>query len=266
MTNAISRRSPIPLYYQVESVLRDEVAAGRYAAGVRLPTEGDLVRRFDVSRITVRRAMERLVQEGLIYRVSGRGTFVNSLRSHEFRIERDPVDLMGFEDDIRRSGFVPEVRVLRHDWLKPPADVAEALCLPAGSDVLWLHRRGTASGRPLWIENRYILRSWASRLRPRDYVVPGILVRLAREQQLEVDRARVRIGARAAGREEARLLDLRPGAPLLVAEFAVQAGGQPAQFVRAWFRPDRYSFAFVVEPETPLDRRTAAREASRGGK
>lgn len=265
MTNALSRRSPIPLYYQVETALRDEVAAGRYPTGAPLPTEDLLVRRFDVSRITVRRALERLVQEGLIYRVPGRGTFVNSLRSIEFRIQRNPADLMGFEDDIRRGGFVPETRVLRHDWVRPPADVAEALGIAAGTEVLWLFRRGTVGGQPLWIEDRYIVRTWASRLRPRDLAVPSLLATLARAQGFTVDRARVRIAARGASRDEGRLLALRVGAPVLVGEFAVHAGGRPAQFVRARFRPDRYAFAFPVEPETPSRRRRMVREAVRGG-
>jgi GntR family transcriptional regulator len=263
MTNPISRRSPVPLYYQVESVLRDEIAVGRYASATPLPTETALVRRFGVSRITVRRAMERLVQEGLIYRVPGRGTFVSGARALEFRIERNPADLMGFEEDIRRRGFVPEARVLRHDWVRLPADVAAALGVGAEAEGLWLHRRGSAAGAPLWIEDRYILRRWAARLRPRDYATPSLLATLARAQGFTVDRAAVRIAARGAARDEARLLDLRPGAPLLVAEFAVQAAGQPAQYVRARFRPDRYAFAFVVGPEAPLQGRPAAGEDAR---
>lgn len=259
MIISVNRRSPVPLYYQIESALRDEVAAGRYPDGRPLPTEDALVRRFDVSRITVRRAMERLVQDGLIHRVPGRGTFVNASTPREFRIERNPADLMGFEDDIRRTGFVPETRVLRREWVNPPADVVEALGIAPGTEVLRLHRRGTIGGRPLWIEDRYMARAMVSRLRPRDFTVPSLLSTLAREHGLTVDRARVRIAARGANREEARLLNLRPGAPVLVAEFAVQAGGHPAQFVRARFRSDRYAFAFTVEPETPLRRGVEAR-------
>lgn len=269
MTNAISRRSPVPLYYQLESVLRDELAAGHYPEGTPLPTEEALVRRFSVSRITVRRAMERLVQDGLIHRVPGRGTFVNAVPPREFRIERNPADLMGFEEDIRRLGFVPETRVLRREWLSPPADVAEALGIAPGTEVLRLYRRGTIGSRPLWIEDRYIVPAVASRLRPRDLTVPSLLTTLARVQGLNVDSARVRIAARGASREEARLLSLRPGAPVLVAEFAVQANGRPAQFVRARFRPDRYAFAFTIEPETlvrpdPAGRAPVAKEAEGG--
>ncbi len=269
MTNTISRRSPVPLYYQLESVLRDELAAGHYPERTPLPTEEALVRRFGVSRITVRRAMERLVQDGLIHRVPGRGTFVNAVPPREFRIERNPADLMGFEEDIRRLGFVPETRVLRREWLSPPADVAEALGIAPGTEVMRLYRRGTIGSRPLWIEDRYIVRAVASRLRPRDLTVPSLLATLARVQGLSVDSARVRIAARGASREEARLLSLRPGAPVLVAEFAVRAGGRPAQFVRARFRSDRYAFAFTIESETPVrpdpaGRAPVAKEADGG--
>lgn len=258
----VNRRSPVPLYYQLESILRDEVVAGYYPGGTPLPTEDVLVRRFGVSRITVRRAMERLVQDGLIHRIPGRGTFVNASPPRDFRIERNPADLMGFEEDIRRTGFVPEARVLRREWVSPPADVAEALGIAPGIEVFRLYRRGTIGGRPLWLEDRYMMRAVASRLRPRDFTVPSLLSTLAREHGLTVDRARVRIAARGASREEARLLDLRPGAPVMVAEFAVQADGQPAQFVRARFRPDRYAFAFTVEPETPLRRKPEGREGA----
>jgi GntR family transcriptional regulator len=264
MTNSVSRRSPVPLYYQVETVLRDEVTARTRGDGAPLPTEEALIQRFGVSRITVRRALERLTQEGLIYRVPGRGTFVNTNRSLEFRIQRNPADLMGFEHDIRRVGFAPEARVLRHDWVRVPTDVAQALAVPAGAEVLWLHRRGTVGGQPLWIEDRYVLRVWAVRLKLRDYAVPSLLSTLAASQGFTVDRGRVRIAARAAGRDEARLLEVRPGAPLLVAEFAVQARGSPAQFVRARFRSDRYEFAFDVEANAAGRRRSTPREGVRG--
>lgn len=249
MTNGLNRRSPIPLYFQVETWLRERVAARRFREGESLPTEDALTRSLGVSRITVRRAMERLVQEGLIYRVPGRGTFVNPLRGAEFRIERNPADLLGFEEDIRRAGFTPQTRVLRHEWVRPPADVAETLGIDTTTDVLWLHRVGTASGRPLWIEDRYVVRSVAARLRPRDFAVPNLLTALARDRGLVVDRARLRIGAREGSREETRELGLRSGAAVLVAEFAVNADGQPAQVVRARFRPDRYAFKFVIEPQ-----------------
>ncbi|MGQ0551232.1 MAG: GntR family transcriptional regulator [Armatimonadota bacterium] len=266
MTNAINRRSPIPLYYQVESLLRDQLInrrhAGRYSEGTPLPTEEALVRRLGVSRITVRRAMERLVQEGLIYRVPGRGTFVNPLRAVEYRIERNPADLLGFEQDIRRGGFAPDTRVVRRDWVRAPGDVAAALALEPGTEVLWLHRGGEAGGRPLWIEDRYLVRALAARLRPRDFAVPSLLATLARERGLTVNRARVRIAARGASREEARWLGLRSGSPVLVAEFAVHADGEPAQFVRARFRPDLYTFAFDIEAEHVLRRTPSVPEGT----
>ncbi|HYM70661.1 MAG TPA: GntR family transcriptional regulator [bacterium] len=254
MTIALSRQSPVPLYYQLESVLRDEIVAGRYAAGTLLPTEENLTRRFGVSRITVRRAMERLVSEGLIYRVPGRGTFVGAARPREFRIERNPADLMGFDEDIRRLGIRPETRVLRREWVQAPAEVVESLGIPKTAEMLRLYRLGTAGGRPLWIEDRYVVRTLAGRLRPSDLAVPSLLATLARAEGLTVDRAQVEITARGASREESRHLALRPGAPVLVAEFAVHAGGRPAQFVRARFRPDRYGFAFTIAPGAPLRR------------
>lgn len=266
MTNAINRHSPVPLYYQVESLLREQLATGRFTEGTPLPTEETFVRRLGVSRITVRRAMERLVQEGLIYRVPGRGTFINPLRAVEYRIERNPADLLGFEEDIRRGGFAPDTKVLRRDWVRAPEDVAAALALEPGTEVLWLHRGGEAGGRPLWIEDRYLVRALAARLRPRDFAVPSLLATLARERGLTVNRARVRIAAREATREEARRLRLRPGAPVLVAEFAVHADGVPAQFVRARFRPDRYTFAFDIEAERVLRQAPAAPKEIHGRK
>lgn len=263
MTNTtLSRRSPVPLYYQLESLLRDEIAAGRYDGGP-LPTEEALTRRFGVSRITVRRAMDRLVQEGRIYRVPGRGTFVHALGRREVRIERNLADLMGFEADLRRAGFEAQTRVLRHEWVPAPEDVVAALDAPADIEVLWLHRRGDVDGQPLWVEDRYVLRPWAGWLRPRDYAAPGVLSTLAAARGVAVDRGRVRLSARPAGREEARLLRLRAGAPVLVGEFAVWTAEAPAQFVRARFRADRYAFTVTVEPRDAGRRDAAHGETAR---
>ncbi len=95
-------------------------------------------------------------------------------------------------------------------------------------------------------------------------MVPGLLTTMARAQGLNVNRATVRIAARGASREGARLLSLRPGVPVLTAEFAVQAGGRPAQFVRARFRSDRYAFVFTVAPEAPVQPVRGARAARSG--
>jgi GntR family transcriptional regulator len=264
MTNIITRRSPVPLYYQVEAWLRQQLAAGRVAPGARLPTEEALVRQLGVSRITVRRAMERLVQEGLIYRVPGRGTFTQAAPRGEFHIERRPADLLGFEDDIRRAGLAPEAVVLRRDWVAAPDDVAAALEVRPGEEVLWLYRRGTAGGRPLWVEDRYLVRHLGARLRPRETATPSLLATLARERGFVVDRARVRISARDASREEARHLGVRRGAPVLAAEFVVCANGQPVQLVRARFRPDRYAFVFAIasEPQAQARRSAPATDAA----
>ena len=243
----VDRDRPVPLYYQLELQLRDRVESGQWKAGDRLPTEAELAAQFGVSRITVRQALDRLEDDGLISRQRGRGTFVHS--SVTPKIERDPERLYAFEEDILRQGMRPETRVLGLEEVPAPAHIAELLRVPAGQPALRLRRLGTASGHPLWLESRYFPLPIGRAIRHSDLTSPVISRIIEDVCECRIARSYLRIEARAATANQAQQLQVPPGAPVLLNEFVYYDDRDlPVQALHAFFRADRYAFTFHIKP------------------
>ena len=105
--DAINRQSKLPLYQQLYEVLRGNIMRGEWKPGDLIPAESELIEQYGVSRITVRQVLDMLVQEGLIYRQRGRGSFV----AHP-TVEQVLQRLVSFTDDMRQRGFAPNTRIL----------------------------------------------------------------------------------------------------------------------------------------------------------
>lgn len=241
----LSREAPLPLYYQIELHLREAIEAGRYQPGDRLPTEGELQHTFGVSRVTVRTALRRLEEDGLISTQRGRGTFVTTQANPKRQIERHPARLLAFEQDLRRYGVEPHAEVLAVEWVPASSRVAGLLDVPPGQEVLRLRRLGYVDDAPLWVESRHFHPRVAAVLAEQDLRSASITTLLQQIAGKPVTSSRLRISAGAATPDQARLLALAPGEPVLINEFADYVDDQPIEAARAVFRGDRY--AFIVE-------------------
>lgn len=136
-------------YLTVRDHLRSLIADG-LAVGAAIPSERELCERFDVSRMTVRQAVDALVVEGLLERVQGRGTFV----------AQPKVDLQlrlaSFPEEMRRRGMEPSFRVLAAERMNAPRQVAQALDLSEGAEVHYLRRLRLADGLPMAMEENWV--------------------------------------------------------------------------------------------------------------
>src|SRR2546428_9384407 len=103
----LERSNPLPLYYQLKEVLKQQIRDGHLAPHTTIPSEPELVIRYQVSRATVRQALAELIHEGLLYRQRGKGTFVN-----EPRVQQTRGELISFSETIRRQGKVPGGQLL----------------------------------------------------------------------------------------------------------------------------------------------------------
>src|SRR5712692_298719 len=128
----VSRR--IPLYYQLENLLREKIMSGSFATGDRLPTESDLIHQYGVSRITVRQALTALAEEGLIERRQGRGTFVAE-RKTKGRSFEGQIHLTGSLDEIIAMGLATPVKVIEMNRVEADQHEAELRGLQKGEPV-----------------------------------------------------------------------------------------------------------------------------------
>src|ERR1700723_4341737 len=132
------------LYSRVETVLASEIVDGALNVGDQLPTEDSLIARFEVSRITVRRAIQNLVSRGLVEIRRGKGTFVAAPK-----ITQELTELSGFVEDMHALGRKPTARVIGKEIVTADTTVAGHFALTKGERVVRIRRRGLADGVPI---------------------------------------------------------------------------------------------------------------------
>ncbi|MEW2544745.1 GntR family transcriptional regulator [Streptomyces sp. NPDC047002] len=235
----MDRTSPVPLYYQLAQQLEAAIERGRLAPGSLLGNEIELAGRLGLSRPTVRQAIQSLVDKGLLVRRRGVGTQV----VHS-QVKR-PLELSSLYDDLEAAGQRPATRVLRHTVRPAAAEVAAALGVAEGADVLLLERLRYAHDEPMaYLRNH--LPAGLVDCESADLESTG-LYRLMRAGGTTLHSARQSVGARRASGEEAVLLGEETGAPLLTMErVTFDDTGRAVEFGSHVYRASRYSFEFQL--------------------
>jgi DNA-binding GntR family transcriptional regulator len=240
LTVDLDRSSPVPLYFQVSRQIEAAIEAGELAPGDRLENEISLADRWGLSRPTMRRAIQELVDKGLLVRRRGIGTQVV-----HGRVKR-PMDLTSLFDDLTRSGQKPSTQILDRELVPAPAAVAERLGVPVGTQVLHLQRLRSAGEDPLAVMRNWLPGDLAPALSAEALQTRG-LYELMRGTGVHLRIATQRIGARGATAPEARLLKLRKGAPLLTMERVTYDGsGRAVELGTHVYHAERYSIEMTV--------------------
>lgn len=229
--------SPVPLYHQLKVALSQKISSGEWAPGQPIPPERELITLYQVSRTTVRQALDDLVTSGLLYRVHGKGTFVA-----ERKIVQTLADLTGFAEELELRGIVPEIHLLGCGLTDPPEEAAAALDLPPDAPVWCVQRLVRAGGEPLFVDQSCFPESLRTVL-TRERLAEAPIYRLLEEQGLTLIRGRQEIAAIAIGPEQARLLGCEAGAPVLaVTRTTYTNQDRPLEWSRAVYRSDRYQY------------------------
>ncbi|MBV9449763.1 MAG: GntR family transcriptional regulator [Streptosporangiaceae bacterium] len=236
----LDRNSPIPLYFQIAENLKQAITEGTLKPGDRLDNELDLTERLGVSRPTVRQAVQRLVEQGLVVRRRGLGTVVVAPR-----ILRS-VALTSLYDDLSVSGRRPATKVLGVTETKADDELAAILSLPANAAVLSVERLRLADGTPLALMHNY-LPAGLLKTEPADALAKAGLYELLRGQGVQLQAGEQVIGARKASGHEAKLLDAPRGATVLtMTRTTYDQAGRPVEHGSHAYLADRYSFRMTL--------------------
>ena len=235
----LDRSSPVPLYYQVSQQIEQAISSGQLGPGARLDNEISLADQFGLSRPTMRRAIQELVDKGLLVRKRGVGTQVV-----HGQVTR-PVELTSLYDDLTRGHQAPRTTLLVNEIIPASEKVSGFLDVPVGAKVLRLRRLRFANAEPLAILENYL---------PEDLVDIGQsdleargLYQLMRAKGVHIRVAKQRIGARAGTAEECHLLDERKGSPLLTMDRATHDdSGRPVEWGHHVYRASQYSFEVTL--------------------
>lgn len=237
--STLDRNGPIPLYFQVEQRIEEAILDGRLPAGARLENEVSLGQRLNLSRPTIRRAIQDLVDKGLLVRRRGIGTQVV-----HGRVTRG-LELTSLFDDLSTTGQKPSTRLLSRSIETASDIVAERLGVPSGSPVLHIRRVRIADGVPVAVLENWLPEAFTD-ITETDLSTTG-LYDLLRSRGVSIRVAKQKIGARACSTSDAQLLDIDRGSALLTMERAAfDNSGHGVEYGSHFYRPDLYSFEVTL--------------------
>jgi GntR family transcriptional regulator len=231
------------MFEQVKAILDAAIAGGELAPHQRIPSERELSVALGASRMTIRQALVEMMAEGSLYTRSGKGTFVA-----ERKIEQPLQRLTSFTEDIASRGLHPSSRLIGAKLLPAPIELAHALGIRAGAELVRLRRLRLADGQPLAIETSHLPHARCPGLLDHDLEHGSLYAILAESYGLELAGARQTIEAAAPSPEERDLLQMPAGVPVLrIHRFTTARDGTTCEFVQSAYRGDRYQLNVNLE-------------------
>jgi GntR family transcriptional regulator len=235
-----------PKYIQLSELLRDRIEREELRSGDQIPTEDALSEKHRVSRGTVRQAIALLVNQGLIRREQGRGTFVNApIAGPTF------FTLTSFNDDMRRQDRQPDTRLLSAETVPASEEVARRLELNQGEPCIHIVRLRLADNQPVAQETRYLAYSLCPSLLEDDLEAESIHSLLIHKYHIPLIRTAHTIEAHILSSKEAQLLQVKPRTAAFFVDRLTyttdEHGERPAVWYQAIYRGDEYHFKVEFE-------------------
>lgn len=228
-----------PLYLRLKALIQSAIHDGDLHANDALPSEREIASMLDISRVTVRKALSELVEDGVLTQKRGSGTFVTGGNP---RVEQRLSRLTSFTEDMLARGLKPSVKWLQKIVAAPSPKEAMVLGLSTGERVLRLRRLRLADDQPMALEQAVV----PARLLPAPGAVDSSLYAALEAAGVRPVRALQRLSAESLNAEDAAALSVPAGSPALYIErIAYLADGRPVEFTKSHYRGDTYDF--VVE-------------------
>jgi len=229
----------IPLYRQVQQQIEEALRErGTFDAPL---TDAHLAERFGVSRITVRRAVDELVDAGILYRIQGVGTFVRPPKL------REKLTLSSFLDTWSRSGGKLTVKVGAFERIEADAELAKQLAVPRGEKLVYVQRLRFQRDTLVAIDDRYMPAKCCRSLTRQSITRSSLVDYLRDREKIKLERGEMDIEARSADAREARILKIKPGKPILVRRVTFfTKDKKPVLAGISTYRADRVSYHVSV--------------------
>lgn len=233
----IDKSSPLPIYYQIQEMIRRKMEAGEWEPGDVLPSERIFAEEYEVSRMTVRQAITELVNEGLLRREKGKGTFVA-----EKKLEQTLQGLTSFTEDMKARGLEPG-NILKHfRVIEASGDVVKALNMKKQEPVYEIQRIRLADEKPMALETTYVNANLIKGL-SEETVTKSLYNYIETQLNLKIGYAEQTLESSIATDKEADLLGIETGDPILwIARITHLHDGTPFEYVKSAYRGDRYKF------------------------
>lgn len=231
----INKKSPIPVYYQLKNIILKKIGEGEYAPGSLIPSERDLGESLNISRMTVRQALNQLVSEGVLYREKGKGTFVS-----KGKIQQN--NIMSFSDTVRQKGLMPSTEIIAFQKELERYDIKEILEIGRDEVIYVIKRLRLANDLPIAIEEAFIPEKYCPGLE--DFDLKSSLYRIIKEQySYTVNYIDNTIEASRPTKEEKELLKVNASLPILrINGISYTETGLKLFYEKDVYRSDEYSY------------------------
>ncbi len=239
MSSMIDPYDAVPKYHQLARILRKKIEEGEWEPNSPIPSERLLEEQYRISRPTVRQAVELLIHQGFLYREHGRGTFVMPQK-----LQKGLLELTSFSEDLIKRGIKPGQIVLKMCREVPPQKVQQKLDLTPDAQVLTIERIRLGDGLPIGLQTSYVVLQVDQTIEKEELEQAGSLYRILQDKfQIIPWAADETLEVTLASREEAELLQVNEGSPLLLNERILWSQDRKAvEFVKILYRGDRYRY------------------------
>ncbi|MFP4268438.1 MAG: GntR family transcriptional regulator [Spirochaetaceae bacterium] len=237
----LDSNNPVPLYFQLQEIIKRKIEEGEYQPGDLIPTEKELQELYGISRITVRNAINGLVLEDLLVKRQGYGTVVASKRMVE-----DFSKLSSFTEKMRSQGAEVTSKVLEVARMQAPSRIAEHMRIETGDPVIEVKRLRFVDGEPIAFFTNYLLPRYG--VNENDDYSGSIYELLEKKYGVSIVSGEKVIEAMVAASTEAKLLNIAVGDPvLLIRNVTCDENGEPVDYAEGIYRADRYKYVVKLK-------------------
>lgn len=235
----------IPIYIQVYTKLKRAIEEGKYRAGGKMPSESELEKMFGVSRITVRKAIELLRNDGLVHVKQGLGTIVASPSMYNSNY------VTSFTEQLRAAGYTPSAKNITVSHAMIPPAIARAMGVSEDRDMICVQRLQMADDKPIAIMSNYILPELVPNLDKGPVVFTSLYRYLEEHYNIIINTSRDFITARTADLAQAHLLQVPVGFPLIYVVRVSFSDGQPVLGDIVYINAYMHEFSFNCVGKAP---------------
>ena len=246
LQNGLDRSTPKPLYFQLKTIILDDIKNNVFTEGDAIPTENELVDHYQISRSTVRQAISALVQEGWLTRKASKGTFVTHPKQESGFIR----SFEPFYQQIEKQGKVPRTELIDLNVITPTPEISKALNLEPEQKVISMFRRRFADEVPLVTLQNYIPYDLCSFILSYDFRVHSLYELLMSNPSTQISSTKTIVSARNATSEDRELMNVKVNTPMLCFHtMSTTSEGRIIDYAFSHYRGDLNQFEFDESPK-----------------
>ena len=229
--------SKLPVYLRIHDQIKSEIEDGKWHVGDRLPSERELSENFNVSRMTLRQAIQTLADEGILERKIGSGTYVARKK-----VQETMIGTTSFSDIIKSQGSVPSSKTISYFVTKPSSSEMEKLQLTEKEDILKMERIRYADDIPICFEVASIPYKLVSDY-DKEEITTSLYKTLAEKGNFKIGKSSQHISAVVSSEKIAHFLDIKRGEAILrMTQISYFEDGAPFEYVRSQYVGERFEF------------------------